>query len=101
VDSLVARRAQQAHDLGIDGLVCSPEEASPLRLAVGHDMLFVTPGIRPIGAAHGDQKRVTTPAQAIEAGADYLVVGRPITQSADPVAAAQRIVADMERAALH
>ena len=80
VDALVARRAQQAHDLGVDGLVCSPEEASPLRLAVGNDMLFVTPGIRPVGAAHGDQKRVATPAQAIEAGADYLVVGRPITR---------------------
>ena len=61
VDALVARRAQQAHDLGIDGLVCSPEEASPLRLAVGHDMLFVRPGVRPVGAAHGDQKRVATP----------------------------------------
>ncbi len=78
VDALVAQRAQQAHDLGIDGLVCSPEEASPLRLAVGNQMLFVTPGVRPAGAARGDQKRVATPAQAIKAGADYLVVGRPI-----------------------
>jgi orotidine-5'-phosphate decarboxylase len=92
VDALVARRAQQAHDLGVDGLVCSPEEASPLRLAVGNDMLFVTPGVRPAGTARGDQKRVATPAQAIEAGADYLVVGRPITGAADPKAAAQAIV---------
>ena len=69
VDALVARRAQQAHDLGVDGLVCSPQEASPLRLVVGQDMLFVTPGIRPAGVAHGDQKRVATPAQAIAAGA--------------------------------
>jgi orotidine-5'-phosphate decarboxylase len=92
VDALVARRAQQAHDLGVDGLVCSPEEASPLRLAVGHDMVFVTPGVRPAGAAHGDQKRVATPGQAIKAGADYLVVGRPITGAADPKAAAQGIV---------
>src|SRR3954451_6481507 len=69
VDALVARRAQQAHDLGVDGLVCSPEETSPLRLAVGNDMVFVTPGVRPQGSARGDQKRVTTPAQAVAAGA--------------------------------
>ena len=99
VDALVARRAQQAHDLGVDGLVCSPEEASPLRLAVGHDMVFVTPGIRPQGAARGDQKRVTTPAQAIAAGADYLVVGRPITRADDPKAAAQAIVDEIAAAA--
>jgi orotidine-5'-phosphate decarboxylase len=99
VDALVARRAQQAHDLGVDGLVCSPEEASPLRLAVGHDMLFVTPGIRPLGSARGDQKRVTTPAQAIKAGADYLVVGRPITGASDPKVAAQAIVDEIAAAA--
>ena len=99
VDALVARRAQQAHDLGVDGLVCSPEEASPLRLAVGHDMLFVTPGIRPQGAARGDQKRVTTPTQAIAAGADYLVVGRPVTEASDPKAAAEAVVAEIAAAA--
>jgi orotidine-5'-phosphate decarboxylase len=99
VESLVARRAQQAHDLGVDGLVCSPEEASPLRLAVGNDMLFVTPGIRPQGTARGDQKRVTTPAQAIAAGADYLVVGRPITEAADPKTAAEAVVAEITAAA--
>jgi orotidine-5'-phosphate decarboxylase len=99
VDALVARRAQQAHDLGVDGLVCSPEEASPLRLAVGNDMLFVTPGIRPQGSARGDQKRVTTPAQAIAAGADYLVVGRPITEASDPKAAAESVVAEIAAAA--
>src|SRR5947208_7697076 len=98
VDALVAHRAQQAHDLGVDGLVCSPEEASPLRLAVGHDMLFVTPGIRPQGSARGDQKRVTTPTQAIAAGADYLVVGRPITEAADPRAAAEAVVAEVAAA---
>jgi orotidine-5'-phosphate decarboxylase len=98
VEALVARRAQQAHDLGVDGLVCSPEEASPLRLAVGHDMLFVTPGIRPQGSARGDQKRVTTPAQAIAAGADYLVVGRPITGASDPKAVAQAIVDEISAA---
>ena len=99
VDALVARRAQQAHDFGVDGLVCSPEEASPLRLAVGHDMVFVTPGIRPQGSARGDQKRVTTPTQAITAGADYLVVGRPITAAADPKTAAQAIVDEIAVAA--
>jgi orotidine-5'-phosphate decarboxylase len=98
VDALVARRAQQAHDLGVDGLVCSPEEASPLRLVVGHDMLFVTPGVRPVGAALDDQKRVATPAQAIGAGADYLVVGRPITAADDPKAAAEKIVAEIAKA---
>ena len=99
VDALVARRAQQAHDMGIDGLVCSPEEASPLRLAVGNDMLFVTPGVRPEGSAHGDQKRVATPGQAIRAGADYLVVGRPITEAADPKAAAEAIIDEIAQAA--
>jgi orotidine-5'-phosphate decarboxylase len=99
VDALVARRAQQAHDLGVDGLVCSAEEASPLRLIVGHHMTFVTPGIRPVGSARGDQKRVTTPAQAIGASADYLVVGRPITGASDPKAAAEAIVDEITAAA--
>jgi orotidine-5'-phosphate decarboxylase len=99
VEALVARRAQQAHDMGVDGLVCSPEEAAPLRLVVGPDMTFVTPGIRPAGAASGDQKRVATPSQAIAAGADYLVVGRPITSAADPKAAALAIVAEIDAAA--
>ena len=95
VDALVARRAQQAQEIGVDGLVCSAEEASPLRLVVGNDMLLVTPGIRPEGSAHGDQKRVTTPAQAIGATADYLVIGRPITAASDPKASAEAIVAEM------
>jgi orotidine-5'-phosphate decarboxylase len=98
VEALVARRAQQAQDIGIDGLVCSPEEASPLRLVVGNQMLFVTPGVRPAGSAHGDQKRVATPAQAIIAGADYLVVGRPITGAADPRGAVESIVAEIAAA---
>jgi orotidine-5'-phosphate decarboxylase len=99
VEALVARRAQQAQDIGIDGLVCSPEEAGPLRLAVGNQMLFVTPGVRPAGSAPGDQKRVATPGQAIAAGADYLVVGRPITGAADPKAAALAIVGEITQAA--
>src|SRR5262249_7574760 len=92
VGELVARRAQQARDIGVDGLVCAAEEAAALRSELGPDMLLVTPGIRPAGAARGDQKRVATPAQAIAAGADYLVVGRPIIKAADPRAAAAAIV---------
>ena len=98
VEALVARRAQQAQDIGVDGLVCSPEEASPLRLAVGNGMVFVTPGVRPVGTDPGDQKRVATPAQAIKAGADYLVVGRPITAARDPRAAAEAIVQEIAAA---
>ena len=93
------RRATQARDLGIDGLVCSAEEASMLRGIVGRDTLLVTPGIRPAGAAGGDQKRIMTPAAAIAAGADYLVVGRPVVEAADPRAAAQAIVAEISAAA--
>ena len=98
VRELAARRAQQAKDTGIDGLVCSPEEASALRAVVGSDTLLVTPGIRPAGSASGDQKRIMTPARAIAAGADYLVVGRPITEAADPKAAAAAIVTEIENA---
>jgi orotidine-5'-phosphate decarboxylase len=97
-DQLVAERAKQAHDVGTDGIVCSPAEAGPLRLMVGADMLLVTPGVRPAGAAIGDQKRVTTPAQAISAGADYLVVGRPVIAAPDPKAAADAIVAEIAAA---
>jgi orotidine-5'-phosphate decarboxylase len=99
VGELAATRAQQACDLGIDGLVCSPEEASNLRKIVGDKMALVTPGIRPAGSATGDQKRIMTPAKAIAAGADYLVVGRPITEAADPKAAAQMIVNEIAQAA--
>src|ERR1700674_3468171 len=88
VSDLVEARAQQAQVLGVDGLVCSPEEAAALRKVVGHQMVLVTPGIRPSGAAAGDQKRVMTPGRAISAGADYLVVGRPVMEDADPRAAA-------------
>ena len=98
VDDLVAKRAMQAHDAGVDGLVCSADEASTLRLMVG-GMVLVTPGIRPAGIASGDQKRVTTPAQAVAVGADYLVVGRPVIESADPRAMAEAIVAEIAAAA--
>jgi orotidine-5'-phosphate decarboxylase len=95
VSDLVEARAQQAQVLGVDGLVCSPEEATALRKIVGHRMHLVTPGIRPAGAASGDQKRIMTPARAISAGTDYLVVGRPITEAADPRAAADAIQAEI------
>src|SRR5438552_15686223 len=74
VADLVEARAQQAQVLGVDGLVCSPEEATALHKVVGHQMSLVTPGIRPAGSAAGDQKRIMTPSRAISAGADYLVV---------------------------
>jgi len=99
VEHLVAERAVQAHEIGVDGIVCSADEASPLRLIVGADMLLVTPGIRPAGAAIGDQKRIMTPSRAIAAGSDYLVVGRPIIEAADPKAVADAIVAEMAAAA--
>jgi len=92
---LVAARAKQAQLLGIDGLVCSAAEAAGLRKIVGHQLLLVTPGIRPPGSATGDQKRVMTPARAIAAGANYLVVGRPVIEAADPRAAAQAILAEI------
>jgi orotidine-5'-phosphate decarboxylase len=95
VDDLVAERAHRAQDIGVDGIVCSPEEAGPLRLIVGPTMALVTPGVRPAGVAPNDQKRVTTPRRAIEAGADYLVVGRPIVESNDPRSAAEAVVAEI------
>jgi orotidine-5'-phosphate decarboxylase len=99
VSELVAWRAAQARELGIDGLVCAAEEAAHLRPVVGPGMALVTPGIRPACAAVGDQKRVMTPARAIAAGADYLVVGRPIVEAGDPRAAADAIVAEIAAAA--
>src|SRR3954453_17221011 len=89
VSDLVEARAQQAQVLGVDGLVCSPEEAASLHEMVGEHMVLVTPGIRPAGTAAGDQKRVMTPRRAIAAGADYLVIGRPVMEAADPKAAAE------------
>ena len=95
VSELVGERAAQARDVGIDGLVCSGEEAALLRPIIGADMVLVTPGIRPAGAAAGDQKRIMTPAAAIAAGADHLVVGRPILAATDPKAAAGAIIAEI------
>jgi len=89
------RLAALARDAGCAGVVCSAQEVRDLKHFFGDDFLTLTPGIRPIGSAHGDQKRVTTPADAVAAGADYLVVGRPIVEAADPVAAAKEILEQM------
>ena len=99
VRDLVAQRARQALEAGVNGLVCSPEEVSNLRAIVGDKLVLVTPGIRPAGAEAGDQKRIATPSAAIAAGADYLVVGRPIVAAADPKAAAEAIVTQIAAAA--
>ena len=101
VSDLVMRRAMQARETGVDGLVCSAEEAAALRPAIGAQMTLVTPGIRPMGAASGDQKRIMTPAAAIAAGADYLVVGRPILEASNPRGAATAIIAEIATACSH
>ena len=95
VRDLVERRARQAHAIGVDGLILSPEEVSAMRALLGPDITLITPGIRPSGSAAGDQKRIMTPANAIEAGADYLVIGRPVTQADDPKASAEAIIAEI------
>jgi orotidine-5'-phosphate decarboxylase len=91
----VVRLARLARDSKLDGVVCSAHEAANLRAACGPDFKLIVPGIRPAGSAIGDQKRVMGPKEAIEAGADFLVVGRPITEAADPVVAAHAIIADI------
>lgn len=91
---MVSKRAVQAKDAGIDGIVASAAEAEMLRKQIGK-MLLVTPGIRPAQASAGDQKRVVTPKDAIQAGADYLVVGRPVTEAKEPKQAAEQIVAEI------
>ena len=96
--TLVLKRAIQARDAGMGGVVCSAAEAALIRDAVGPDLAVVTPGIRPAGAAAGDQKRVVSPADAIRAGASHLVVARPIVGAADRKAAAQAILAEMQTA---
>ncbi|HXB83662.1 MAG TPA: orotidine-5'-phosphate decarboxylase [Candidatus Acidoferrum sp.] len=89
------RLAALARDAGCAGVVCSAREVRDLKRFFGDDFLTLTPGIRPTGSAHADQKRVTTPAEAVAAGSDYIVVGRPIVEAADPVAAAKAILEEM------
>jgi orotidine-5'-phosphate decarboxylase len=95
VRDLVVRRARQAREAGIDGLILSPQELQETRQAVGHHLLLVTPGIRAAGGGAGDQKRIMSPARAIHEGADYLVIGRPVTEASDPQAAAAAIAEEI------
>jgi len=98
VADLVRRRARQTMESGAHGLICSPLDIAGVRETVGRALEIVTPGVRPAGSAAGDQKRVMTPRDAIRAGADRLVVGRPVTEAADPKAAADAIVAEIAAA---
>ena len=101
VEDLVTARAALASEVGCDGVVASGEEPEAIRAKVGPDLLIVTPGVRPLGKGTDDHARVTTPSQTITAGADYLVVGRPIRDAADPAAAASAILAEMQAAFDH
>tara|TARA_R110002126_G_scaffold291444_2_gene452585 strand:+ start:70761 stop:71462 length:702 start_codon:yes stop_codon:yes gene_type:complete len=96
--ALVARRAKQAAQAGMGGIVCSAAESALVRKIVGPDMAVVTPGIRPKGADHGDQKRVVTPGDALRDGSSHLVVGRPIVAADDPLEAATAILSEMNMA---
>ena len=96
--TLVARRAAQAAEAGMGGIVCSAAESAAVRKIVGPDMAVVTPGIRPAGADHGDQKRVVTPGDALRNGSSHLVVARPIVAAPEPREAAQAILAEMDKA---
>lgn len=95
----VVRLARLTQDHGLDGVVCSPAEIAPLRAACGPDFKLIVPGIRPDWAASGDQKRITTPREARDRGADVLVIGRPITGADDPAAAAARIAEELDGSA--
>jgi orotidine-5'-phosphate decarboxylase len=95
VDDYVNAMAQLAQNAGIDGAVCSPQEVAKLRQTCGPDFLLVTPGVRPLWSVQGDQQRVMTPSQAIAAGANYVVIGRPITADPSPEAAWERLCQDL------
>jgi orotidine-5'-phosphate decarboxylase len=96
VSALVLRRARQAMEARMDGVVLSPVEAAPVRALVGPAAILVTPGVRSSGAGKGDQKRVATPGEALRAGANYVVIGRQITRSKDPAAEVARILAEID-----
>jgi orotidine-5'-phosphate decarboxylase len=98
VEVMVPKLAKLAKDAGMDGVVASPKEVALIRAACGDDFLIVTPGVRPSFASQDDQKRVMTPGDALRAGADYLVIGRPISAAADPAAAAEMIIQEMQDA---
>lgn len=96
VEEVVVKWALMAKNAGINGVVCSPREIEAIRAACGNDFKIVTPGIRPAWSEKNDQVRVTTPADALRMGADYMVIGRPILKAADPIKAAQMIIEEME-----
>jgi len=97
ISQLVETRTRQAVEAGIEGVVTSPLEAAAVRRVAGPQTLIVTPGVRSAGSTRGDQRRVATPAEAIQAGADYLVMGRQITRAADPASEALRVLEEIER----
>lgn len=92
-----AKLARLARRAGLDGVVASPREIRAIRRACGKNFLIVTPGVRPVGTARNDQKRIDTPEQAVRAGADYVIVGRPITAANDPVGAAEAVIGEIDR----
>jgi len=96
VEEVVVKWARMAQESGLNGVVCSPQEITAIRKACGDDFIIVTPGIRPAWSDSNDQKRITTPRQALDLGADYMVIGRPITAAANPQKAAQRIREELE-----
>ena len=98
IEVMVPKLARLAKDAGMDGVVASPKEVGLIRDACGDDFLIVTPGVRPTFASQDDQKRVTTPGDALRSGADYLVIGRPISAAADPALAADMILQEMQEA---
>jgi len=95
VEDRLLSLARLAHESGLDGVVASPREARSIRDVLGRDFVVVTPGVRPSGSSLGDQRRVTTPREAVKAGAHYIVVGRPICQAPDPVEAARKILEEL------
>ena len=97
-EDTVMRLATMAKRMGLDGVVCAARDVAPIRSALGEDLKLVTPGIRPAGAPHDDQQQVATPTLAVEAGADFLVIGRPITRSADPASELRRVLDEVELA---